>query len=204
MLIAVMRTNPNSPYSLATDNRWPVAKPGFARGDYRNWEYFRDAAERMKSSRHSSTHFLRSGWKSVKQQIRAMGYRISGIGDAGDQNELNTLDQLQFGSVERGGQGSPSQFITISNTVGISSKLPNLDRERNAALLAYGTPALQRACDEQAQEMRDWNLNKDLEAELVAEWNSVPDAAPYKKGTHVNKLRIIESMSESPGELDAF
>ena len=48
MVIAQQRTNPKSPYSIATGNRWPLVKPGGKRGSLENYQFFLEAAERMK------------------------------------------------------------------------------------------------------------------------------------------------------------
>lgn len=204
--IILARMSPNSRFNQLTDSRWAIQRPDFSAEKFNRaygdpgmaqrvfWEMVNNAEERQKSGRRSSAHFLQVGWKAVKIKIRQLGFNIAGISSLGlsdDDNDLNTLNPAKLGEVTRGGQGS-AQWVRIENNVGMDSQYPNLSRERNSALIDLGTPALQRGLDEQAQEMRDWNLNKDIEAELVAEWLSVPDAAPYVKGTHVPAIRMAE------------
>ena len=84
--------------------------------------------------------------------------------------------------------GTHNQFVTISNLIGTeSSGYPNLSQEHNDALIAHGTPALQRGMDEQAQWMRDFYMPK-VGAELASEWNSVPDAAPLARSFRPNMV----------------
>lgn len=218
--IVLARMNPNSRYNQLTDNRWAIKRPVFSAAKFERaygdagmakqaWlNFIESAEERQKAGRHSSTHFLQSGWKAVKLKIRALGFRLGGgisLGTADDNSPLNTLNPSKLGDVMRGGQGTATQWIIIENQVGLDSQYPNLSHERNSALIDLGLPALQRGLDEQAQEMRDWNLNKDIEAELAAEWNSILDAAPYQKGVHVSAIRLAESeIAVGEEELHAF
>lgn len=200
MMIAVMRTNPNSKYSHVTSNRWPLAKSPYKRGDYRNFEYFRDAAERMKSARHSSTHFLKSGWKPVFLAIKALGLR-GRFTPPSNENELNTLElPANTGGIDRGGMGTSSQWFRIENRIGLDSKYPALAAEHNAALMDYGIPALQYAVDKQAQDMKEHNLEKKIGDDMRREWESVPDAPAYQRGFHDSKVRWAEQ--EAVGEME--
>jgi hypothetical protein len=213
MKLVQARMNPNSPFNLATDQRWFLQNPHLSKVSLYLW--LEQKAQEMVKARHSSTHFLQSGWKAVKQKIKAAGYRISGgaaLGTSDDSNALNTINSsqlAQLGDLTRTGNAdSEIQTITISNLVGTSSNYPSLDKEHNDALLDHGAPALQRAVDEQAEEMRDWNLNKDLEAELEAEWLSIPNAPAFQKGIHFNPIRAAEIQSVADislgSEIQAF
>ena len=201
MMIAVQRMNPNSKYSQVTGNRWPVAAPGFARGDYRNWEFFRDVAERMKMSRHSSTHFLKSGWKGVFKKIKALGLRGRFSLPSSEDNDLNTMGSKTdaMGLIGRGGMGTASQFFTIENAVGMEGSSDALSKEHNAALMDYGVPALQWALDKQAEEMREHNLEKKIGDDMRSEWEAVPNASLYQRGFHDSAVRWAENAA--PAEI---
>ena len=191
--IVLARMNPNSAFNIATSGRWkiPYQKVGGIHGYY----ILEEIAERMIRARHSSAHFLQAGWKGVIQKIKSSGSRLlDGGQNQITESTLNTLDASQLGEVERGGMGTSDQFVTISNMVGMVSDYPNLDKEHNDALLAHGTPALQRAVDEQAQDMRDHYLPK-VDTEMAAEWNSIPDASPLAGGFHVPQVRMAEIQS---------
>ena len=201
MMIAVQRANPNSKYSLVTGNRWPVTKPDFGRGDYRNWEFYRDVAERMKAARHGSTHFLKSGWKGVFKKIKALGLRGGFSLPSSEDNDLNTMGSKTdaMGLIDRGGMGTATQFFTIENAVGLAGRSDALSKEHNAALLDYGIPALQWALDKQAEEMREHNLEKKIGDDMRAQWDSVPNAAAYQRGFHDSAVRWAEQ--EMPAEV---
>lgn len=207
MMIAVQRTNPNSKFSRVTGNRWPLAKPPFKRGDYQNWEYFRAAAERMKSARHSSTHFLKSGWKGVFTKIKSLGLRRKFSNPSSEDNPLNVLGGKAeaMGVIARGGMGTSSQWISIENAVGDEGKSDALSKEHKQAAMDYGLPALQWAVDKQAEEMRGHNLEKNIGDDLRAAWESVPNAPAYQKGYHNSAARWAETeaVAES-GALEAF
>ena len=191
--IVLARMNPGSAFNIATSGRWQILYQNLRGiGGFRILE---EIAERMIRARHSSTHFLQSGWKSVIQQIKTDCARLQeGNQEQINENTLNSLEVSELGNMRRGGMGTPTQFVTITNMVGMTSGHPNLDQEHNNALIAHGTPALQRACDEQAQDMRDHYLPK-VNEELAAEWNAVPDAAPFQKGVHFSSVRAAEAQS---------
>ena len=149
MMIALQRTNPNSPYSKSTGNRWPLAYTKGMKGQMR-WRFFQQAAERMKSSRHSSTHFLQAGWKKVVRNLfahplfqHAKKYRNAGtVGNEGmnksDYGLLGNLDIMQAGS---------ACVVTASNDIGdrVGSGNAILDAKHRAALLAHASGPLQDA-----------------------------------------------------------
>lgn len=205
--IVLARMNPNSAYNIATSGRWKIPYQNLRGiGGFYKLE---EMAERMIRARHSSTHFLQAGWKSVIQKIKDTGARFSGSSvDALDESTMNTLSVERLGDMTRKGIGTSEQSITIANLIGTeASDYPNLAQEHNDALLSHGTPALQRAVDEQAQDMRDHYLPK-VNDELTAEWNSVPDAAPLARSFRPNMIRQAEIQSvydvESSQDLTAF
>lgn len=162
MMIAVQRTNPNSPYSLSTGNRWPLEKPGFKRGDYQNWEYFRDAALRMQSARHSSAHFLQSGIKPIiRQGLASPYYKYNPqFGTRRElkaqDNPLNTLDSNQLGSMVIEITGDDC-LVAASNDVGEAAGKSNdvLAAKHRRALIEYGVPPLEDAIAQEVSDGRD-------------------------------------------------
>ena len=218
--IVLARMNPKSKFNRITSNRWAIQRPTLNAADFQRaygdgamarsvfWNFVNDAEERMKAARHSSTHFLKSGWKAVKQKLKASGFRVSGnafgIDDGADSSGSNRLPVANLGDARAGGQGTVSQWITIENNVGTELAYPNLAAEHNAALLDYGIPALNQALAEQAQWMRDKYFPR-AEAEISEAWNAVPDAGAYVRGTHVPLVREAETEAgDDAGELLAF
>ena len=155
MMIALQRTNPNSPYSLSTGNRWPLAYPGGLRGQYR-WRFFEEAAERMKMSRHSSTHFLQTGWTpAIRTGVASPYYRYnasfgsrrdaaaipnSGVGDlkSGDVEQLGTMTIDLLGD---------ECVVTTSNDIGGEGTNDVLLEKYRAALIEHGTRPLEEAIE---------------------------------------------------------
>ena len=205
--IVLARMNPNSPFNLATDQRWAIPYQNLS--GINRYYVLEDIAERMIRARHSSTHFLQSGWKAVKQQIKEMGFKIGSAAGGDnflDDNPQNSLNPSKLGEVTRTGAGTPVQSITISNLIGTESGYPNLAREHNDALIAHGTPALERALAEQVEDMRQHYLPK-AGADMVREWNSFSPAIISAVIPHVNSLRMAEIQSVADydlgGELQA-
>jgi hypothetical protein len=147
MMIALARTNPNSPYSRETGNRWPLAYAGGLRG-FDRWWFFKQAAERMQSSRHSSTHFLQHGWAPALKRLwsdpayYAGRSRVNIRGQALI-NEGNSLspDHLGQAVIELTGD---SCVVMAENAVGQDGN-EVLDAKHRAALIREGTPPLQQA-----------------------------------------------------------
>ena len=202
--IVLARANPNSKYNQVTGGRWALTMPKFAgelqrkvsylggyktsRADFINW--LQAAEQRQKSARHSSTHFLQSGWKVVFKMIRALGLRPFRNPGGEVNNPLNTLSSDKLGDIQRGGMGTSSQWFRIENLIGTAGG--PLAEEHNAAMQDYGVPALQWAVDQQAAEMREHNLEKKIGDDLRREWESVPDAPAYQRGFHDSKVRWAE------------
>jgi hypothetical protein len=150
MMIAAQRTNPNSPYSLSTGNRWPLAKPTGPRGSAENWRYFIEAAERMKSARHSSTHFLQHGWTPGIRILLAnedfVGWKSRGkSAAAGKITAGNTLDPMMLGTATVQISGDSVQ-ATATNDVGDGGNAV-LAAQHRAALIEYGTQPAQAAME---------------------------------------------------------
>jgi len=180
--VVLARMHPGSRYSIMTDNRWPIVPPEFhGRRDAGPafWGFVVAAAERMRSARHSSTHFLIAGWVAVARKIKASGFGGRSLGgsaiidveaevinDAGE-----VLNTETFGTFTQG--GSPNLYwMKIENLIGMDKSYPNLSRTRNEALLEKGGPALQRALNEQTSDMQRHYLPK-VGEDLAREWNAI-------------------------------
>ena len=149
MMIAVQRTNPASPYSVSTGNRWPLAYSGGLKGHAR-WAFFVAAAERMKAARHSSTHFLQHGWAGAIGMLLADPNYYAGrskvqIRAQAKINPINTMNHEQLGSamVELSGDEC---LVTADNAVG-EGQNSILDKTHRDALIAHGTVPLQEAIE---------------------------------------------------------
>ena len=153
MEIALQRTNPTSPFSQLTGYRWPLAYPGGLRGVER-WRFFVDAADRMESARHSSTHFLQHGWgPSIKTFLTDPAYYAGRskmqVSAQAQINPLNTLgsNELGRGTVTQSGDVC---VVTGENAVGQDGN-PVLDAKHRAALIKYGLTPLQEEIDAESR-----------------------------------------------------
>ena len=149
MMIAIQRTNPNSPYSKSTGNRWPVAYAGGLRG-YERWSYFKDVAERMKLSRHSSTHYIQAGCTPViREGLDSPLYRYNASFGSRQQarairNPLNTVSPEALGGMVIDVEAI---VVTGYNAVGEPEGGSNdvLAAEHRRATIEYGLPPLEEA-----------------------------------------------------------
>ena len=161
-MIAVQRANPTSPFSLLTGNRWPVAYPGGLRG-YDRWAFFKAVADRMKPARHSSTHFLQSGWgPGIKKLLGSPDFKGWNTKYGGGitrseknlmLNDLNTLSPAQFGDAEFHDMGDEFA-VTTENKIGESGN-DVLDEKHRKAMYDIGLPVLQQEFRREELVMRD-------------------------------------------------
>jgi len=186
-MVVMERANPNSKYSKLTGNRWPVVfgyKPSdfSIPADYRHGGFRENAfalwleavvdpiVERMKSSRHSSTHFLQSGIKPIiRQGLESPYYKYNPqFGTRRElraqDNPLNTLDSNQLGGMTIDLMGDDC-LVTSSNDAGEPEGGSNdvLAAKHRRALIEYGTPPLEAAI---AQEVSDGRAELDRRMEL--------------------------------------
>lgn len=156
MEIAMQRTNPNSPYSVATGNRWPLAKPGGKRGSAEKFLYYQMAAERMKARRHSSTHFLQAGVTPIiREGMASPLYKYNAaFGSRREANAIrnpqNTVSPDELGGMEIDLKGDDC-VVTGSNEIGERVGQGNavLDAEHRRANIEYSTPALEAAVEKE-------------------------------------------------------
>ena len=157
MMIVIARMHPNSKYSLATGNRWPVAIPmsglGVSRGagigpfqpspldrmaaKLNFWNYVKDVAARMVASRHSSTGFLKKSWIDLKVTILPF---------AKGENPFGGGMITQYADISPAKEGSTLAVCRVSNTLGVSYETTaELSEKYNAANHRIATPRIQNA-----------------------------------------------------------
>jgi hypothetical protein len=173
VLIIMARTNPNSRYSRETGNRWPILGMPSGPGSGRARQHFIAAhLQRMTMGRHSSTHFLQTGWTpAIRAGLSSEFYRYnSAFGSRRDArltpNSMNriTPDQLGTMIIELTGD---SVVVTATNDVGepVGKSNTTLAEKHRQALIEYGTPALQQAVSEEAA-----TIIAEIERRLALGW----------------------------------
>ncbi len=156
MTIAAQRTNPSSPYSKATGNRWPLVSPSGKRGSLENYQFFQAAAERMKLRRHSSTHFLQAGVTPIiREGLKSPLYKYNAAFGSRQEakavrNPGNTVSPMALGGMVIDLKGDDC-VVTGSNEIGerIGQGNSVLDAEHNRANIEYTTPALEDAVEKE-------------------------------------------------------
>lgn len=153
-MIVIARMHPNSRYSQLTGNRWPVAMPDFSGrrdGGSAFWGFVKTVKERMRMGRHSSGHFLQSGFKwaieqCVTSDLFKNPYRKR---DAlSSANQLNTLDYKELGRLDMTSPDAPNFRITAENNVGQDGN-EVLDAKHRQALIDYASGPLQDAIEKE-------------------------------------------------------
>jgi len=168
MMIAVQRTNPNSKFSVMTGNRWPLMKPGFPRGSIQNWRYFANAADRMTAARHSSGHFIQSGFKGpIEQCITSALFknRYRARTALAPANPLNTLDPSELGRLDMASPESANFQVTAENNIGENGGNAVLDAKHAEARDAYASGPLQGAIDKETAA-----CDVELERRIAEKW----------------------------------
>ena len=160
MMIAIARLHPNSKYSGLTGNRWPVAMPD-TEGTGEFMDFMAQVAARMVLARHSSTHFLKTGWTpAIRTGMASEFFRYnpafgsrreagalpnSGSGD----HKSGNVDALGVMTIDLTGDDC---VVTASNDIGGEGTNDVLLKKYREALIEYGLPALEAAI---AQEVAD-------------------------------------------------
>ena len=155
MMIAVQRTNPNSPFNLQTGGRWAIPYTGGLKGIQR-WGFFRQIAERMQAARHSSGHFIQAGFKAaiqfcVTSPLFKNRYRAKAI--YANPNSLNTLDGGKLGDARKTPADVANFSITAENNVGDRAGLGNavLDAKHRQALIDFASGPLNDAIEKERE-----------------------------------------------------
>jgi hypothetical protein len=180
-LIQLARMKPGSNYNKLTNNRWRLPG-GFtmlkgldAAG---RTTVLQGLAERMIKARHSSTHFLVSGWASAAKKI----YNLLGSYLRGDSGAPPLEEGFSGKSVSPKPNMSGLKFVTgrtsaavvVSNMIGMVDATVNGSNadNYNKALSMHGIGPLQRAMDEVAVEMVEHYQAKDMR-EMAAAFNAI-------------------------------
>ena len=162
--IVMARAAPDSNFNKITGSRWAFKLPSTAsmRGFGRAYGHENAARmfletvvnpimERMRSARHSSGHFLQSGFKFPIQQCVSSPlfknrYRAKQI--SANANPLNTLDAGKLGKLEMAQTDSPEFSVTAENNVGQDGNAV-LDEKHRQALIAYASGPVQSAIEKE-------------------------------------------------------
>jgi len=173
VLIVMARTNPNSKFSRLTGNRWPLLgiPTGPGSGPARQ-QFIAGALSRMTLSRHSSTHFLETGWTpAIRAGLASEFYRYNpafGSRKAARAvpNTANRLAPDAMGTMLIELTGDMC-VVTATNDVGepTGSSTPALAEKHRQALIAYGTQPLQQAVDEETA-----SILTEIDRRLEAGW----------------------------------
>jgi hypothetical protein len=180
-LIQLARMAPGSNYNRLTNNRWRL--PGgftMLKGldSVDRTAVLQQLAERMIKARHSSTHFLVSGWASAAKKLyNLLGSYIRGDSEAPpleDGFSDKTVSPKPNMSDLRYSSGQEVAQVVVSNMIGmVDSSVNGSNADNyNKALLLHGIQPLQRAMDEVAEEMKEHYMAKDMK-EMAAQFNAI-------------------------------
>lgn len=162
--IVMARGNPNSNFNRLTGGKWALELPsggiqGFGRayGDENAVSMYLELVikpimERMRAARHSSGHYLQSGYKSardicVRSEFFKNRYRKQS--GAANDNRLNKLDVSELGGTVIELKGDQCRVVSTNN-IGESGSTPELNEEHRRALIEHSAGPLQDAVDKEA------------------------------------------------------
>ena len=170
-MIVVARMHANSEYSRLTGNRWPVVMPDFgSRRDAGSafWGFVIQVLERMRAARHSSGHFIQSGFKGpiekcVTSPLFKNKYRArTAMAPA---NPLNKMDAGELGKLEMTPVESPEFQITAENNVGEEGDNVVLNEKHREARDAYAAGPLQDSINKESAACQT-----ELERRVAEKW----------------------------------
>jgi hypothetical protein len=166
------RMDPNSKYSRLTGNRWPLlglpTGPGTAAA---RQQFIGAALSRMTMGRHSSTHFLETGWTpAIRTGVGSEYYRYNSsfgsrrtaiaVPNAGiEDKKSGDIDQLGTMTIDIGGDYC---VVTTSNDIGGEGTNDVLLEKYRSALIEHGKGPLEEAI---GQEVADGE--KELEIRFL-------------------------------------
>jgi hypothetical protein len=172
VLIVMARGNPFSKYSQETGDRWPLTLPSGGPGyKERLAEFVQASLQRMVMARHSSTHFLLTGWTpAIRDGLASDKYRYnasfgsrkdaSAVGNAGTDGfkKVGSVRGLGKMTIELSGDDC---VVTASNDVGGAGN-DVLAKKYREALIEHGMGPLEDAI---AREVADGE--KELEIRFL-------------------------------------
>ena len=178
-LIQLARMSPGSVYNIRTHNRW-MLPGGFQRlkglDSAGRATVLQGLARRMTMARHSSTHFLVSGWASAAKKIyNLLGFYLRGaaedaaapLEDGFSGKSVSPKPNMSFVTFSN---SAGSAMVMVSNMIGTSGSV-NAENY-NKALVKYGTNPLQRAIDEVAVKMTEHYWPKE-QREMASAFNAI-------------------------------
>ena len=161
--IVLARAAPGSNFNRITGSRWALTLPstmrdfGRAYGHENAARMFLESVvnpimERMRSARHSSGHFLQSGFKEpfalcVTNPLFKNKYRKRDV--MAPANPLNTLDPSELGRLDMTTPDAANFQVTAENNIGENGGNADLDAKHAEARDAYASGPLQGAIDKE-------------------------------------------------------
>ncbi len=173
-LLISARAKPGSNFNKLTADRWKL--PQHPLKGHRVSEFaaiMAAAVQRMTSARHSGTSFFASAWIPVIRILEAFvaaKYRRGAAQGPSAGGRRNVSDD--HGRVQPALEGATRAICVISNMIGMSGRLGELDERRNAALLAVAGPALQSAIDKEYWKTMQYVAKQELLAD-APQFNTV-------------------------------
>ena len=179
--IVMARSSPGSHYNQITGSRWAFAfSPtanlrSFARayGRENAARMFLEAVvnpimERMRAARHSSGHFLQSGFKEpialcVTSPLFKNKYRKRDV--MAPANPLNTLDPSELGRLDMTTPDAANFQVTAENNIGENGGNADLDAKHAEARDVYASGPLQGAIDKETAA-----CEVELERRIAEKW----------------------------------
>lgn len=171
VLIIAARAKQGSRYNTITSNRYALDKNPFAGVSRAQGRAAMLALERkMISSRHSSGHFLQSGWVESIRTLRPFSVQKFSKSKASPTEWSGFYHGGNFGSAIPAIMGGLWSSATITNNLGAQGKMRD---KVNQALLAKGTIPLQIAVDREGKEQMNYALKKmeeEMRKEMKPHW----------------------------------
>jgi hypothetical protein len=171
-LITMARMNPASDFNLRTGGKWAIPSvilprgPGTARDRQMIIGHIN---QRSVMARHSSTHYLQTGWtSSIRQGLASPLYRYNpAFGSRRDAranpNSSNQRSVDDFGQLTIDLRGDEC-VVTATNNIGDKGNAVLASKHR-AALLEYGTGPMNQAIAEEAA-----GIDREVERRLELGW----------------------------------
>ena len=172
VLITMARFNPTSDYNKLTGGRWalPMAMLPSGPGSARDRQMvIGQLIQRMTMAKHSSTHYLQTGWTpSIRKGLASPLFRYNpAFGSRRDAravpNQSNQLSIDDFGDLTIDLRGDDC-VVTATNDVGDKSNAV-LGAKHRAALIDFGLEPLNQSVAEEAA-----GIDQEVDRRLALGW----------------------------------
>ena len=146
--VVLKRMNMRSRYNRLTGWYWAINRYEFSpgQGEAGFWRKVYDTAVRMVKARHSSTHFLKTGWIPGIRMLQESGLisrsATRGLGVRPPAKRAKTIEDAGYAIAAREGLTTRCE---VGNRIGLGGSNSILSDKHNDALHKYGGPALERA-----------------------------------------------------------